>query len=101
MYSNILMPLKGPLKIRWAFYFFYLRKNCIFLYEVKDSYKLLKFMEVIIMTCAARMRRIRMMETMERLYQNDSERVTKADDGTMTYTDRNGKELVKASMKEI
>lgn len=53
------------------------------------------------MTCANRMRKIRMMEKMENLYRTGSEQVKKADDGTMTYFDKEGNELVKASMRKV
>lgn len=53
------------------------------------------------MTCAERMRRIRVMNTMDNLYNNGSNQVKKADDGTMTYLDKEGNTLVKASMKKI
>lgn len=53
------------------------------------------------MTCAERMRRIRVMNTMDNVYNNGSNQVKKADDGTMTYLDKEGNILVKASMKKI
>ena len=53
------------------------------------------------MTCAERMRRIRVMNTMNNVYNNGSNQVKKADDGTMTYLDKEGNVLVKASMKKI
>ncbi len=53
------------------------------------------------MTCAERMRRIRVMNTMDKVYNNSSNQVKKADDGTMTYLNKEGKELVKASMKKV
>lgn len=53
------------------------------------------------MTCAERMRRIRVMNTMDNVYNNVSNQVKKADDGTMTYLDKEGNTLVKASMKKI
>ena len=53
------------------------------------------------MTCAERMRRIRVMPTMDNVYTNGSNQVKKADDGTMTYLDKEGNTLVKASMKKI
>ena len=53
------------------------------------------------MTCAERMRRIRVMNTMDNVYNNGSNQVKKADDGTMTYLDKEGNALVKASMKKI
>ena len=53
------------------------------------------------MTCAERMRRIRVMNTMDNVYNNGSNQVKKADDGTMTYLDKEGHTLVKASMKKI
>ena len=53
------------------------------------------------MTCAERMRRIRVMNTMDNVYNNGSNQVKKADDGTMTYLDKEGNTLVKASMKKI
>ncbi len=53
------------------------------------------------MTCAERMRRIRVMNTMDNVYNNSSNQVKKADDGTMTYLDKEGNTLVKASMKKI
>ena len=53
------------------------------------------------MTCAERMRRIRVMNTMNNVYNNGSNQVNKADDGTMTYLDKEGNVLVKASMKKI
>ncbi len=53
------------------------------------------------MTCAERMRRIRVMNTMDNVYNNGSNQVKKADDGTMTYLDKEGNVLVKASMKKI
>ena len=53
------------------------------------------------MTCAEKMRRIRVMNTMDNVYNNGSNQVKKADDGTMTYLDKEGNTLVKASMKKI
>lgn len=53
------------------------------------------------MTCAERMRRIRVMNTIDNVYNNGSNQVKKADDGTMTYLDKEGNTLVKASMKKI
>lgn len=53
------------------------------------------------MTCAERMRRIRVMNIMDNVYNNGSNQVKKADDGTMTYLDKEGNTLVKASMKKI
>ena len=53
------------------------------------------------MTCAERMRRIRIMNTMDNVYNNGSNQVKKADDGSMTYLDKEGNALVKASMKKI
>ena len=53
------------------------------------------------MTCAERMRRIRVMNTIDNVYNNGSNQVKKADDGTMTYLDKEGNVLVKASMKKI
>ena len=53
------------------------------------------------MTCAERMRRIRVMNTMDNVYNNGSNQVKKADDWTMTYLDKEGNVLVKASMKKI
>ena len=53
------------------------------------------------MTCAARMRRIRMMETMDRVYQNGSKSVEKDTDGTMTYYDRNGNVIAEARIKKV
>lgn len=53
------------------------------------------------MTCAERMRRIRLMNSMERAYNNGSNQVKKADDGIMTYLDREGNVLVEASMRKI
>lgn len=53
------------------------------------------------MTCAERMRRIRVMENMERAYNNGSNRVTKTNDGEINYLDRNGNVLIKASMKKV
>ena len=53
------------------------------------------------MTCAERMRRIRIMNTMDNVYNTGSNQVKKADDGTMTYLDKEGNTLVKASMKKI
>ncbi len=53
------------------------------------------------MTCANRMRRIRMMEKMENLYQAGSNQVKKADDGTMTYFDKEGNVMIKASMRKV
>lgn len=53
------------------------------------------------MTCAERMRRIRVMNTMDNVYNNGSNQVKKADDRTMTYLDKEGNTLVKASMKKI
>ena len=53
------------------------------------------------MTCTERMRRIRVMNTMDNVYNNGSNQVKKADDGTMTYLDKEGNTLVKASMKKI
>lgn len=53
------------------------------------------------MTCVERMRRIRVMNTMDNVYNNGSNQVKKADDGTMTYLDKEGNTLVKASMKKI
>lgn len=53
------------------------------------------------MTCAGRMRRIRVMEAMNKVYDNGSTQVKKADDGTMIYLDREGNVLVEASMKKI
>ena len=53
------------------------------------------------MTCAERMRRIRVMNTMDNVYNNGSNQVKKADDGTMTSLDKEGNVLVKASMKKI
>ena len=47
----------------------------------------------IIMTCAQRMMRIRLMEQMEK-----SNRTTKEADGTMKYLDKEGNVLVKAKM---
>lgn len=52
------------------------------------------------MTCAERMRRIRIMNTMEKLYENGSDHVQKADDGSMTYLDKEGNVMIKASMRE-
>ncbi len=49
------------------------------------------------MTTAERIRRIRMMETMERLSQS-SNRVEKTEDGTMTYYDHNGNVMIEARM---
>ena len=45
------------------------------------------------MTCAERMRRIRLMEKM-----NQSNRTEKADDGTMKYYDNNGNVMITAKM---
>ena len=53
------------------------------------------------MTCAERMRRIRIMNTMDNVYNNCSNQVKKADDGSMTYLDKEGNTLVKTSMKKI
>ena len=54
-------------------------------------------MEDIIMTTAERIRRIRMMETIERLNQT-SNRVEKTEDGTMKYYDQNGNVMIEAKM---
>lgn len=53
------------------------------------------------MTCAERMRRIRVMENMERAYNNGSNRVTKTNGEEINYLDRNGNVLIKASMKKV
>ena len=55
-------------------------------------------MEVFIMTCADRIRRIRMMERMERMYDSGSDRVIKTEDGTMKYLDSNGDVMIEAKM---
>ena len=49
------------------------------------------------MTTAERIRRIRMMETIERLNQT-SNRVEKTEDGTMKYYDQNGNVMIEAKM---
>ena len=49
-------------------------------------------MEVLIMTCAERMRRIRLMEKMEK-----SNRTT-TENGTMKYHDKNGDVMIEAKM---
>ena len=49
------------------------------------------------MTCASRIRQIRMMEKMDRLSQT-SDCVEKTEDGTMKYLDREGNVLVEARM---
>ena len=51
------------------------------------------------MTCASRIRQLRMMERMERLSQS-SDRVEKTKDGTMKYYDHKGNVLVEAKMVE-
>lgn len=51
------------------------------------------------MTCAERMRRIRVMEKMEKLSTYDNSQVKKADDGSMTYVNKEGNVMVKASMR--
>ena len=51
------------------------------------------------MTTASRIRRIRMMETMDRLSQS-SNRVEKTEDGTMKYYDREGNVMIEAKLKE-
>lgn len=49
------------------------------------------------MTCASRIRQIRMMEKMEKLSQT-SNCVGKTEDGTIKYLDREGNVLVEARM---
>lgn len=49
------------------------------------------------MTCASRIRQIRMMEKMERLSQT-SDCVEKTEDGTMKYYDHDGNVMIEAKM---
>lgn len=50
------------------------------------------------MTCAERMRRIRMMERMQGMYDSGSDRVMKTEDGTMKYLNSNGDVMIEAKM---
>lgn len=53
------------------------------------------------MTCAERMRRVRVMEKMEKISSYANSRVKRADDGSMTYFDTEGNVLIKASLKKV
>ena len=51
------------------------------------------------MTTAQRIRRIRLMEKMEKAYSNNNTHIEKAEDGTMKYKDNNGTVLFEAKME--
>ena len=53
------------------------------------------------LTCQQRIRRLRMMEAMERAYDRGDSQITKDEDGTLKYLDRNGNVLVTASMQKV
>ena len=67
-------------------------KKCSY-YETNSKQNIDILGGIIIMTCAQRMMRIRLMEQMEK-----SNRTTKEADGTMKYLDKEGNVLVTAKM---
>ena len=51
------------------------------------------------MTAAQRIRRIRLMEKMEKAYSNNNSCIEKAEDGTLKYKDNNDKVLFEVKME--
>lgn len=51
------------------------------------------------MTCAQRIRSLRLMEKMEKAYHNGNDCVERANDGTLQYKNENGNILFEAKMK--
>lgn len=46
------------------------------------------------MTCAEKIRRIRVMEKMQKMHESGSNRVEKTEDGTMKYYDSHGNVII-------